>query len=175
MDAKASSALLIDAFGDIGLEQLAGRHPAWVTIARNFLVEIGPPPVRPDRAVLQIAAYPARDDLLGVLQQLGRSGYTFALDDYDGRPDLGDLMALCSIVRVDIGGTRRGASQDHRDAELQSALLVATSVPRPRGVPALPRPRVHLLPGQVLRPAAPVPPPAAWPPRASARCAAWPS
>ena len=85
MDAKATSALLVEAFGDIGLEPLAGRHPAWVTIARNFLVEIGPPPVRPDRAVLQIAAYPARDDLLGVLQQLGRTGYTIALDDYDGR------------------------------------------------------------------------------------------
>ena len=64
-DAKATSALLIEAFGDIGLERLAGRHPAWVSIARNFLVEIGPPPVRPDRAVLQIEAYPARDDLLG--------------------------------------------------------------------------------------------------------------
>ena len=64
MDAKATSALLVEAFGDIGLETLAGRHPAWVTIARNFLVEIGPPPVRPDRAVLQIKAYSARDDLL---------------------------------------------------------------------------------------------------------------
>ena len=62
-DAKSTSALLIDAFGDIGLEVLAGRHPAWMSIARNFLIEIGPPPVRPDRAVLQIAAYAARDDL----------------------------------------------------------------------------------------------------------------
>src|SRR5919112_3571769 len=102
MDAKATSALLVEAFGDIGLEMLAGRHPAWITIARNFLVEIGPPPVRPDRAVLQITAYPARDDLLQVLQQLGRSGYTIALDDYDGRDDLGPLMSLCSIVRIDV-------------------------------------------------------------------------
>src|SRR5690348_680378 len=102
MDAKATSALLVDAFGDIGLEQLAGRHPAWVTIARNFLIEIGPPPVRPDRAVLQIAAYPAQDDLLAVLQQLGRSGYTIALDEYDGRDDLAPLMSLCSIVRIDV-------------------------------------------------------------------------
>ena len=84
MDAKATSALLVEAFGDIGLEMLAGRHPAWVTIARNFLVEIGPPPVRPDRAVLQIKAYHARDDLLAILQKLARSGYTIALDEYDG-------------------------------------------------------------------------------------------
>src|SRR5215218_9033077 len=84
MDAKATSALLVEAFGDIGLETLAGRHPAWVTIARNFLVEIGPPPVRPDRAVLQIKAYHARTDLLQILQKLSRSGYTIALDEWTG-------------------------------------------------------------------------------------------
>ena len=129
-DAKATSALLVDAFGDIGLEVLAGRHPAWMTIARNFLIEIGPPPVRPDRAVLQIAAYPAQDDLLAVLQQLGRSGYTIALDDYDGRDDLGPLMSLCSIVRIDVqavGVENLGAAI--AAPRMQSALLVAKSVP----------------------------------------------
>jgi c-di-GMP phosphodiesterase len=130
MDAKATSALLVDAFGDIGLEQLAGRHPAWVTIARNFLIEIGPPPVRPDRAVLQIAAYPAQDDLLAVLQQLGRSGYTIALDEYDGRDDLAPLMSLCSIVRIDV----QQVGLENLPAaiaapRMQSALLVATNVP----------------------------------------------
>jgi EAL and modified HD-GYP domain-containing signal transduction protein len=130
MDAKATSALLVDAFGDIGLERLAGRHPAWVTIARNFLVEIGPPPVRPDRAVLQIAAYPARDDLLSVLQQLARSGYTIALEAYDGRDDLGDLMALCSIVKVNVTAIAE-SDLEHviRVPRLQGALLVATDVP----------------------------------------------
>ncbi len=130
MDAKATSALLVDAFGDIGLEQLAGRHPAWVTIARNFLIEIGPPPVRPDRAVLQIAAYPAQDDLLAVLQQLGRSGYTIALDDYDGRDDLGPLMSLCSIVRIDVQAVGlEGLTAAIAAPRMQSALLVATNVP----------------------------------------------
>jgi EAL and modified HD-GYP domain-containing signal transduction protein len=130
MDAKATSALLVDAFGDIGLEQLAGRHPAWVTIARNFLIEIGPPPVRPDRAVIQIAAHPAKDDLLGVLQQLGRSGYTIALDDYDGRHDLVSLMALCSIVRVDVGRLGIEALAGVIETpKLQNALLVAVNVP----------------------------------------------
>ena len=130
MDAKATSALLVDAFGDIGLEQLAGRHPAWVTIARNFLIEIGPPPVRPDRAVLQIAAYPAQDDLLAVLQQLGRSGYTIALDDYDGRDDLGPLMSLCSIVLIDVQAVGlEGLTAAIAAPRMQSALLLATNVP----------------------------------------------
>src|SRR3712207_3169115 len=99
-DAKATSALLVDAFGDIGLDALAGRHPAWMSIARNFLIEIGPPPVRPDRAVLQIGAYPARDDLSSALQSLGRSGYTLALEDFDERTDIDVLLGLCSIVKV---------------------------------------------------------------------------
>jgi c-di-GMP phosphodiesterase len=128
-DAKATSALLVDAFGDIGLEILAGRHPAWMSIARNFLVEIGPPPVRPDRAVLQIAAYPARDDLLAVLQQLGRSGYTIALEDYDGRADIEPLLGLCSIVKVDVAGRDDAAlGEILSQPRLHGALLVATGV-----------------------------------------------
>jgi EAL and modified HD-GYP domain-containing signal transduction protein len=128
-DAKATSALLVEAFGDIGLERLAGRHPAWISIARNFLVEIGPPPVRPDRAVVQIEAYPAADDLLSLLQQLSRSGYTLALNDYDGRDDIQELMSLCSIVKVDVAGR----SDDELAVALESprvqgALLVATGV-----------------------------------------------
>jgi EAL and modified HD-GYP domain-containing signal transduction protein len=128
-DAKITSALLIEAFGEIGLEKLGGRHPAWITMARNFLVEIGPPPVRPDRAVLQIAAYPAGDDLLTVLQGLARSGYTLALDAYTGRADIESLMALCSIVRVPVdqldGPALEAALEQPR---LQGSLLVATGV-----------------------------------------------
>ena len=131
MDAKATSALLVDAFGDIGLEALAGRHPAWITIARNFLVEIGPPPVRPDRAVLQIKAYQARDDLLTILQQLARSGYTIALDEYTGQTGSGveELMTLCSIVKVDVSAIDPAELPSVlRSPKLQGALLVATEV-----------------------------------------------
>jgi len=131
MDAKATSALLVEAFGDIGLDTLAGRHPAWVTIARNFLVEIGPPPVRPDRAVLQIKAYNARADLLQILQKLGRSGYTIALDEYQGQAidNLDELMGVCSIVRVDVSKTpAEDLPRVLRVPKMQGATLVATGV-----------------------------------------------
>jgi EAL and modified HD-GYP domain-containing signal transduction protein len=128
-DAKITSALLVEAFGEIGLERLGGRHPAWITMARNFLVEVGPPPVRPDRAVLQIAAYPAQDDLLTVLQSLGRSGYTLALDDYTGRRDIGSLMSLCSIVRIPVDQLDETQLEAALEVpRLQNALLVATGV-----------------------------------------------
>lgn len=128
-DAKATSALLVDAFGDIGLEVLAGRHPAWMSIARNFLMEIGPPPVRPDRAVLQIASYAAREDMLAVLQQLGRSGYTLALNGYDGSGDVEALLGLCSIVKIDVDGRDDAAlASIIATPKLHGALLVATGV-----------------------------------------------
>jgi c-di-GMP phosphodiesterase len=131
-DAKATSALLVEAFGDIGLETLAGRHPAWITIARNFLVEIGPPPVRPDRAVLQTKAYHAREDLLQILQKLTRSGYTIALDDYEGHrsDNVEELMSLCSIVKVNVTAVGLDALPGIlRAPKVQGALLVATEVP----------------------------------------------
>jgi EAL and modified HD-GYP domain-containing signal transduction protein len=129
LNARATSAMLVDAFADLGLDRLVGGVPAWISVARDWLVEVGMPPVRPDRAVLQIAAYPCRDDLLAVLQRLSRSGFTLALADYDGRPDLVELMALCSIVKVDVSA-RSGA---HLRAVLaeparSGALLVATGV-----------------------------------------------
>jgi EAL and modified HD-GYP domain-containing signal transduction protein len=128
-DAKITSALLVEAFGDIGLESLSGRHPAWITIARNFLVEVGPPPVRPDRAVLQVSAYPAGDDLLSVLQSLVRTGYTIALDDYDGRDDLGTLMSLCPIVRVPVDRLTGDALEAALEVpRMQGATLVAKGV-----------------------------------------------
>ena len=118
-DAKATSALIADAFGDIGLERLAGRHPAWLSVARNFLVDVGPPPVRPDRAVLQIAAYPAREDLLVLLQKLSRGGYSIALTEFEGDQDLGPLLDLCSIVKVDVGGKS--------DADLRRAVAAPSA------------------------------------------------
>jgi EAL and modified HD-GYP domain-containing signal transduction protein len=104
MTSPATSALLLDAFGDLGLEKLVGAYPAWISVARDWLVEVGIPPLRPDRAILQIGAQPCSDDLLEALQRLSRTGYAVVLEDYDGRTDLGELMRLCSTARVSIAG-----------------------------------------------------------------------
>ena len=178
MDAKATSALLVEAFGDIGLETLAGRHPAWVTIARNFLVEIGPPPVRPDRAVLQIKAYHARDDLLQILQRLARSGYTIALDEYDGASDRqrrGADGALLDRARRRLQDP--GRRPRPRAARAQDAGRAARRDRgrRPRRLRALqgrsasPTSRASTSPSRASSGTRASPPPA------SARCAAWPS
>jgi c-di-GMP phosphodiesterase len=125
--AKATAALLLDAFGDIGLERLAGRHPAWIALTPEFLLEVGTPPVRPDRVVLQLPAAPPSGAVLGALQRLQFSGYTIALDGYDEA-----LAGVAKMVRIPVQG--------RSDEELRAAIaapaargleLVATGVETP--------------------------------------------
>ena len=98
----ATAALLAEAFGEIGIEQLTGAHPAWIGVSPEFLLGVGTPPVRPDRAVLQLPAVAPSDELLAVLQRLTRAGYTLALDGYSGPRGMQELLTLCSIVRIDV-------------------------------------------------------------------------
>ncbi len=102
--AGATAALLIDAFGEIGIEQLAGAQPAWIGVSPEFLLDVGTPPVRPDRAVLELPALAPSDELLGVLQRLTRTGYTLALDRYEGPRGMQDLLTLCPIVKIGVSG-----------------------------------------------------------------------
>jgi c-di-GMP phosphodiesterase len=124
---KATAGLLLDVFGDIGLERLAGRHPAWVRIAPEFLLEVGTPPVRPDRVVLQLEAKPVSDEVLAALRRLQFSGYTLALEGVDDK-----LLQVCGIVKIAIAGR----TDDELRALLTTPLarnleLVATEVATP--------------------------------------------
>ena len=124
---KGTAGLLLDVFGDIGLERLAGRHPAWVRISPEFLLEVGTPPVRPDKVVLQLAAAPVTDEVLTALRRLQFSGYSLALDGLDDR-----LMPVCGILKLSI--------KDRTDDELRALIeeplerkmqLLATDVDTP--------------------------------------------
>jgi EAL and modified HD-GYP domain-containing signal transduction protein len=126
----ATAGLLLDAFGDIGLERLAGRHPAWVPMTPEFLVEVGTPPVRPDRVVLQLTAAPVTDEALAALRRLQFSGYSIALDGYDEA-----LADVAKLVKIPV--------QRRSDEELRAAIeapaarkleLVATGVATPEEV-----------------------------------------
>jgi c-di-GMP phosphodiesterase len=115
--ARATAALLLDAFGDIGLERLAGRHPGWIPMTPEFLLEVGTPPVRPDRVVLQLSAAEYSEQILSALQRLRFAGYTIATDGYDER-----LATAAQLVRIPVDG--------RSDEELQAAI----AAPKERGL-----------------------------------------
>jgi EAL and modified HD-GYP domain-containing signal transduction protein len=114
--ARATAGLLLDAFGDVGLERLAGRHPAWVPMTPEFLLEVGTPPVRPDRVVLQLPAAPPTDEVLAALRRLHFSGYAIAVDGYDPQ-----LAEVARYVRLPVGS-------DVAAAKERGLELVATGV-----------------------------------------------
>ena len=99
---------------------------AWVRISPEFLLEVGTPPVRPDKVVLQLAAAPVTDEVLTALRRLQFSGYSLALDGLDDR-----LMPVCGILKLSI--------KDRTDDELRALVeeplerkmqLLATDVDR---------------------------------------------
>jgi EAL and modified HD-GYP domain-containing signal transduction protein len=124
---RGTAGLLLDAFGDIGLERLAGRHPAWVRVSPEFLLEIGTPPVRPDKVVLQIVAEEVSDEVLAALRRLQFSGYALALESADER-----LQTVCGLLKVSVAG-RSDEELTELIAEPLAAgvTLVATDVSTP--------------------------------------------
>jgi c-di-GMP phosphodiesterase len=98
-----------------------------VRIAPEFLLEVGTPPVRPDRVVLQLEAKPVSDEVLAALRRLQFSGYTLALEGVDDK-----LLQVCGIVKIAIAGR----TDDELRALLTTPLarnleLVATEVATP--------------------------------------------
>jgi EAL and modified HD-GYP domain-containing signal transduction protein len=134
-EAGTTAAMLLDVFGDVGIDRLSGRQPAWVTITPAFLLEVGTPPVRPDRVVLQIPAAPVPAEALTALQRLHWSGYTVALTGYDGRAELVELLDIANMVKVTVAGRSddelRAATQEPAKREMK---LVANRVETPEEV-----------------------------------------
>jgi EAL and modified HD-GYP domain-containing signal transduction protein len=134
-EAGTTAAMLLDVFGDVGIDRLSGRAPAWVTITPAFLLEVGTPPVRPDRVVLQIPAAPVPAEALTALQRLHWSGYTVALTGYDGRAELVELLDIANLVKVTVAGRSddelRAATAEPAKRDLK---LVANRVETPEEV-----------------------------------------
>ena len=100
---RASSQVIVDAIGEIGLEQLAGHAAAYVNVSADLLVAVRPPPLPPERVVLELledhVAYP---ELLAAARELKADGFTLALDDFVYHPELEPLIELTHTVKLDV-------------------------------------------------------------------------
>jgi EAL and modified HD-GYP domain-containing signal transduction protein len=96
-----TAALLLSVFGGLGLQDVVGDEPAWLSISHEFVLGMGTLPVRPDRVVLQLRDVFASPELGGTVERLAGSGYTIALDRFDGRVE---SIGPCSVVKVDVRG-----------------------------------------------------------------------
>jgi EAL and modified HD-GYP domain-containing signal transduction protein len=103
---QATGEVIINTFLDLGLENIAGRYPAFVNLSRSFLVGDKPLPFSHKRVVLEILEDTVPDAaLIDALRRLVQAGYILALDDFVYRPELEPLLELAHIVKLDVYGT----------------------------------------------------------------------
>jgi EAL and modified HD-GYP domain-containing signal transduction protein len=79
------------------------RHPAYLSVTSEYLLECEPLPLDPDGVVLELAPVPAVDRrLLDRLAHLRRLGFRIVLDDFSYDAALEPLLARADAVKLDI-------------------------------------------------------------------------
>src|SRR5277367_5960639 len=58
----ATSAVIVDGFMEVGLNDLVGTHRAYVNVSRDFLLSVRPLPLPPRRIVLELLEDQQVDD-----------------------------------------------------------------------------------------------------------------
>lgn len=84
-------------------ELVAGRHPAYVEIGLDLLLDEAPLPLDPASVVLELPAGVSADErLLARIRALRAQGFRLALRDAGGRPGPEPLLDLVDTVRLDV-------------------------------------------------------------------------
>lgn len=95
----------LHALVSIGLDRLTGGTTAYVNVTREHLLGDFFRIFDAKDVVLELLeSIDADDDVIAACQRAVADGYTFALDDYDGRASLDPLLPLVRIVKLDVLG-----------------------------------------------------------------------
>lgn len=110
----ATTQVVLNAFLGFGLEQLVGQKKAFINLPRDFIVGTLPLPYNKERVVLEILEDIELDDaVMAGVRKLSDDGYEIALDDFIYHPDLGPLVDVCKIIKIDFVSLLRRDIRDH--------------------------------------------------------------
>jgi EAL and modified HD-GYP domain-containing signal transduction protein len=77
---RATSQVIVDAIGEIGLDRLVGGQRAYVNVSRDLLLAVRPLPLPADRVVLELLEGQRVDaELIAVARDLVAAGFRLAL------------------------------------------------------------------------------------------------
>jgi EAL and modified HD-GYP domain-containing signal transduction protein len=98
---KATSQVLLNAFGEAGLESICGNHPAYINFTKNLILDR--PPFDPKQYVIEILEdIEVDDELISAIQMARQEGSKLALDDFILDKNSVPLLALVDIVKIDV-------------------------------------------------------------------------
>ena len=98
---SATSRVLLNAFGEVGLEDICGPHPALINFTRNLILNL--PPFDPKRYVIEILEDIQPDaTLISALEDAKKAGAKLALDDFVLNHNSAPLLHLVDMIKVDV-------------------------------------------------------------------------
>lgn len=111
---QATSQVIVNAFIEIGLEQIVGPHLAFINLTRSFVTTQAPLPFPKDRVVLEVleSIRPDAEVITGV-RDLAAQGYSVALDDFVFHEDLKPIIEVASFVKIDLMTLSREQLDEH--------------------------------------------------------------
>jgi EAL and modified HD-GYP domain-containing signal transduction protein len=98
----ATTATILSAFSEFGSQLLGGRL-GFVNLTRAFMVGQLPVPFPPTVAVLEVLETITIDDAVieGARRRVSE-GHRLAMDDFVWRPEMGPILELAEIVKIDV-------------------------------------------------------------------------
>jgi c-di-GMP phosphodiesterase len=99
----ATAAVVLNAFTEIGLQQIVGAKTAWVNVSREFVLEGLAGSLPPGLVLLEILEGQLIDDrLIDAVTELKHQGHRIALDDFQYTPAAEPLLGLADVVKLDL-------------------------------------------------------------------------
>jgi c-di-GMP-related signal transduction protein len=102
-DTYATSAVMVNAFTEFGIAEVAGTRPCFINLTREFVTGRLPLPFGPEQVVLEILETVEIDDeVIAGITALAEAGYRIALDDFVWGSGHEQLLGLASYVKLDL-------------------------------------------------------------------------
>ena len=127
---RATAAVIINVFTEIGLDNIVGECRAFINITRNFILDGHAQSLPSDRVVLEVLEDIQPDkDIIDALQTLSDMGYTIALDDFVYSPHMEPLIEIADVIKVELPAIDNAALPRHVELLRQSkAQLLAEKI-----------------------------------------------
>lgn len=111
---NATSQVMLNAFFDIGLNNLVGDNKAFINLTQYFLEDANRISFPPGQVVLEVLEDVVPNELvIETLTTLKSMGHTIALDDFELSEHLKPMVCLADIVKIDVMSLNREEIELH--------------------------------------------------------------
>ncbi len=127
---KATAQVILNTLGEIGLQTVVGNYPAYINFTAALLADDTALLLPRDHVVLEILEDTLVDaDFVQTIESLVARGYSIALDDFVYNSQWDPLIALTSVIKIDVLTMARAEVEYHlRRFQSSTCQMVAEKV-----------------------------------------------